>query len=43
MKVEEIMFCKCSIVCKPHGYWVFKNLLKSKEWLGDVLSSFSSS
>nr|DAU13376.1 MAG TPA: TERATOCARCINOMA-DERIVED GROWTH FACTOR/GROWTH FACTOR, GROWTH FACTOR, EGF-CFC [Caudoviricetes sp.] len=25
--------CKCNIVCKPHGYWVFKNLLKSKEWL----------
>nr|DAQ30558.1 MAG TPA: TERATOCARCINOMA-DERIVED GROWTH FACTOR/GROWTH FACTOR, GROWTH FACTOR, EGF-CFC [Caudoviricetes sp.] len=31
-----LSLCKCNIVCKPHGYWVFKNLLKSKEWICDV-------
>nr|DAJ74216.1 MAG TPA: hypothetical protein [Caudoviricetes sp.] len=32
--------CKCSIVCKPHGYWVYDFLLLSKEWLCEYLSLF---
>nr|DAJ74367.1 MAG TPA: hypothetical protein [Caudoviricetes sp.] len=34
--VNKYVLCKCSIGCNPHGYWVFKNLLLSKEWLCDV-------